>query len=161
MSKYDVGALLRIAQDAVKHQPGHRSNMKLNHAIKVKGIEKSYQENDKPWTSGPSISILRLSVLILIYIQYENDGVLDKKEIKELKKVIKTLGLPKDDANELMVFTEKRLLIHELDAYIDRHDYQPGSVVYAANIIKDLELKTASNKLINAIINDYNEKRNV
>ena len=162
MPGISTSQLMRMAQRATMRQANIYTNVRDKHKKMVGIAEKRLSsKTDKPWEDAPDVSIMKLVVMIIIYAHYEDDGVLDKKELKELKKVIKTLGLSKEETNELMQYTEKRLHMHELDNYIEERGYQPGSVVYAAKQIKDLELRQTSNKVVNSVINNYNEKRDI
>jgi hypothetical protein len=91
--------------------------------------KKNQSEEDvknQSWEDVYKRNMMKLSVMMLLYVFYEDDGDLSKFEYKRIKKFFKThfRYLTKQDFKDIEKFFEERVNIQDFMNYMDQNEYE-------------------------------------
>ena len=94
---------------------------------------------DSTWGQAPNPNVLKLSLILLIYVYYEDDGEISKYEKKSIKRVLKEkdFNFSKEDRKELGTFIENRFNTSEIDRFIRHNSMDEGMFKYAKTICRE------------------------
>ena len=148
-------------------RPGtEMSRVFMRRVMRVKNLQTEYADSmyyDTPEEVGltfnkTELPILKLSMVILIHLFYEDDKKISFKEKRQLKKEFKSITeLTKEDFSSLELLVDQKDINRQfVYKYIREHELDEDEVTYAFDLVKTtMTLDMKYTILLDKLINEY------